>query len=383
MAVNNRLGLRGLWFQAHKWIGILLVVLIIPLSLTGAALVWHDWLDETVNPGRYAVSGGEATLPPSAYVAAAATQFAAGDRISQLRFPEHGGPLTVVAARAPQPGAAKPGPPLRLTVWLNPADGRVLDAAPSNQGLVRWLHVFHGNLMVPGVGRQVVGWLGVAMLLSCVSGLWLWWPSIGRWTRGLRWGRTRHIDANLHHQAGFWIAIPLAMLSFTGVWISFPQFFATLAGGAQQQERGGLMQRMRARPLEATRLSADQALGTALAEAAGRPVTIAWPTDAAPEWRISVNRTAGGPIDVAVDEATGAAELQKPRGQGGIARTMRRLHDGTGMGAVWQVIIFLGGIVPALLGVTGIIMWLRTRGWRADVARRRRGRGGTPASEIA
>jgi uncharacterized iron-regulated membrane protein len=41
------------------------------------------------------------------------------------------------------------------------------------------------------------------------------------------------------------------------------------------------------------------------------------------------------------------------------------------MGLVWQTLIFLGGLAPALLGITGILMWLRTRGWRADVARRK------------
>ncbi len=44
-----------------------------------------------------------------------------------------------------------------------------------------------------------------------------------------------------------------------------------------------------------------------------------------------------------------------------LARTMRRIHDGTGMPFVWQVIIFVGGILPALLAVTGILMWLRMR----------------------
>ena len=33
---------------------------------------------------------------------------------------------------------------------------------------------------------------------------------------------------------------------------------------------------------------------------------------------------------------------------------MRRIHDGTGMGAVWQVIIFLGGVLPTALAVTGV-----------------------------
>ena len=62
--------LRGLWLSVHKWIGLLLAMLIIPISLTGSALVWHDWLDETLNPQRYAVTGAPA-LTPAAYAAAA------------------------------------------------------------------------------------------------------------------------------------------------------------------------------------------------------------------------------------------------------------------------------------------------------------------------
>jgi len=53
---------------------------------------------------------------------------------------------------------------------------------------------------------------------------------------------------------------------------------------------------------------------------------------------------------------------------------MRRLHDGTDMGLAWRIIIFIGGIVPALVAITGIVMWLRGRGWRAALERKRKER---------
>lgn len=100
MAASTKLRLRGAWFQIHKWIGILLAILIIPISLTGAALVWHDWVDEQANPQRYAVSG-EAKLPPSAYAGAARIAIQPGERISQIRLPDHPGPVV-------QPSCLKP-----------------------------------------------------------------------------------------------------------------------------------------------------------------------------------------------------------------------------------------------------------------------------------
>lgn len=359
MAEVNRVGLRKLWFQIHKWIGLLLAILIIPLSLSGSALVWHDWLDETINPRRYAVTGHGPLLAPSAYVASARQVLGEGHRVSMIRYPEHGGPIIVNAVK---PGA---GAPARKSVWIDPATARALDAAGSNEGLVRVLHNLHGNLLLPGVGRQIVGWLGVAMLLSAFSGLWLWWPAMGRWTRGLRWKRARNFDTNLHHQMGFWIAIPLTMLSFTGVWISFPLFFAALTGSAGDQQR---MQRGRATPVEAPRLAVDEVVAIA---GNGKLVSIAWPTDQDPSWKISLTGAGEARIDDATGERSSSA---RSSGGQGVARLMRRLHDGTGMGAVWQTIIFIGGILPAALAVTGIIMWARARRWRDDLASRRGGR---------
>ena len=33
--------------------------------------------------------------------------------------------------------------------------------------------------MVPGWGRTIVGWVGVFMFVSCLTGIWLWWPLSG------------------------------------------------------------------------------------------------------------------------------------------------------------------------------------------------------------
>ena len=71
--------IRALWLQVHKWIGLVLAVLIIPISLTGAALVWHDWVDAQLEPQRHAILGS-AALPASAYAAAASAALAPEER---------------------------------------------------------------------------------------------------------------------------------------------------------------------------------------------------------------------------------------------------------------------------------------------------------------
>ncbi len=358
---------RKLWFQVHKWIGISLAILIVPISISGSALVWHDWLDERLNPERRVAAPAAEPAGIEVHARSAAAALAPGERIASIRYAEGEGAVLVSASR--QPRAGKPDArPVRTNLWLDPVDGRLLDRAASNEGAVRFLHVLHGSLLVPGVGRQIVGWIGVAMLLSSLTGLWLWWPLRGRWTRGLRWKRQNATSANLHHQVGFWVVIPLAMLSFTGAWISFPRFFGALSGAPAQQQGPS---RQSARPLAAPRLSPNEAVEAASSYAAGPLLSVAWPTDKAPQWKIGFARE-GGPAEVEVDDASAEATPPKPPRPEPIARTMRRLHDGTGMGPAWQVAIFLGGLAPALLGLTGIIMWLRTRGWRSRIAQRRR-----------
>lgn len=361
MAVT-KIGLRNAWFQVHKWIGLILAVAIIPISITGAALVWHDALDDWLNPQR--VVAGAPALTAPVYAQAATAALAPGERLMSLRIPDEGAAVAS-AARPPEGG----GRPVRTQLWLDPVTAKVLDRAGSNEGAVRVMHVLHGSLYIPEWGRPIVGWVGVAMLLSSLSGLWLWWPTVGKWVRGLRWRRHRNTDANLHHLLGFWIAIPLFVASLTGVWISFPQIFSVFnAAQAPQPEGPSRQQRMRAQPLATPVTSLDAALAGAIAARPGAVSQIGWPTDVDPEWTIAIGSGNGRPAEVKIADATGVATVapREPRTPETLARLMRRIHDGTDTGMVWQIVVFLGGLLPAILSVTGLIMWWRARGWRGE-----------------
>lgn len=360
MGKSSKKQLRNAWLQVHKWIGLTLAILIIPICLTGSALVWHDWLDAKLEPQRHAQYGAVA-LQPSAYIASAKTVIAPDERISAIRFEDEGRPVMVTAVKP----AKGEGRPQRTNVWLNPVDGKVIDNASASSGAVQVMHVLHGSLMVPGGwGRPLVGWVGAFMFVSCLTGIWLWWPLSGSVTSGLKWKRRNTINANLHYMMGFWVLIPLAMLSFTGAWISFPKVFSKFeqsAGPAPDRARA-----QRAQPLETPKLTVDAAISGAQPHATGPLTALTLPTDQKAEWKVSFEREGGGGTgDVTVDDSTGEVTPPKPPQPETLARTMRRLHDGTGMGLGWQIAIFLGGLIPALLSVTGIIIWWRSRGSRA------------------
>jgi uncharacterized iron-regulated membrane protein len=359
----TKIQLRNLWFQVHKWMGLSLAVLIIPISVTGAALVWHEPILEAMHPERHHASA-PAALPPAAYADAAREALGEGERLSRLDFAND----APVVATATQPGK---GRPQRVLVYLDPETSRVIARENSSQGAFQVMHVLHGSLMLPGVGRQIVGWIGVAMLLSSMTGLWLWWPTAGSLKRAFRWGRHRNLDHNIHQTFGFWVSLPLFVLSLTGVWISFPAWFAGVDGPQSKGPDRGAM--LRARPLAAPTTPLADALARAQAAAPGTLRSVAWPTDQKREWTFEV-ATTEAPASVSVADAGGAAKVTpkpaEPQRET-VARLMRRIHDGNGMGLAWQIVIFLGGLIPAALAVTGIIMWWRARGWRGEVAARK------------
>ena len=362
MPRSTKKQLRALWLQVHKWIGLLLAVLIIPISVTGAALVWHDGLEAMLDPQRHE-SLGPAALPPSAYAGAASAALAPDETLTMLRFSPEAEPVVAVASKPAVGG----GRPERTNYWLDPRDASLIDQASANAGAVRVMHVIHGSMMIPGGwGRPIVGWVGVFMFVSCLTGIWLWWPLSGGFASGFRWKRRNTTNANLHYLTGFWVLIPLAMLSATGAWISFPSVFSAFESGPARGPggpaggRGGPAQ-----PLVETQSSVDAAVAAATPYAQGKLLSVGWPTEREAEWTIQFE-TGAAPAEVKVADVGAVASAPEAERPETLARTMRRWHDGTDMGIVWQVLIFLGGIIPALLSVTGLIIW-----WRARRARRR------------
>jgi uncharacterized iron-regulated membrane protein len=162
MADTRAAKLRRLWLNVHLWIGVSLAALLIPISISGALLVWHDEIDAVFNPHRYAVSGTRAALPPTVYLSKAAEAVAndpAGLRASVLRYPEQGSPVRVVMrAQSREQGTR----PQIVTVFMDPPTAAILDVMEFRSSFFGFLHVFHENLTIPEYsGRQIVGWAGI------------------------------------------------------------------------------------------------------------------------------------------------------------------------------------------------------------------------------
>jgi len=164
------------------------------------------------------------------------------------------------------------GRPRLVTVYLDPPSARVLDVVNFRSSFFGFLHRFHENLTVPDYsGRAIVGWAGVGMLILSLTGLWLWWPRNGVFRAGLRWRRAGDASmGNLHYLLGFWIALPLTLVSVTGIYLSFPQTArSTMSAIAPMNPQAG-------RPIFAAQLARETQLTPDAALDAARNARPGW-----------------------------------------------------------------------------------------------------------
>ena len=87
-------------------------------------------------------------------------------------------------------------------------------------------------------------------------------------------------------------------------------------------------------------------------------------------WRTQISRAGNGDIvTVTTDDHSGqTSPAIVPLSGDRAAAWIRWIHEGSHSGPVWAVVVTLTGIFPTVFAVTGIIMWLRKRSDRKELA---------------
>ena len=139
-------------------------------------------------------------------------------------------------------------------VYVNPYTGVVLGGGSEKlraffRRMTDW-HRYLGAAAGPGrvTGRAITGACNLAFLFLVVSGFYLWMPKIWTWRqiRNIAWFkgglRAKARDFNWHNAIGFWSAVPLAIVVFSGAVISYPwvsNLVYRIAGEAPPAQRAG------------------------------------------------------------------------------------------------------------------------------------------------
>lgn len=356
--------LRQIWRRLHLWIGIAAGAVFVLLGLTGSALVYQDEILHLLYPEVMHVAAQPKTALPSQLIAAAQGASSAGSRVNILRYPE-------TAGRSLQAVIIPPGG-MRQTLLLDPYTARVIGPLPA--GIFPWLFELHANLLLDRSGREIVGWFGLVFAISAITGLILWWPlhpgKLRAWKqafalhwRNMSWFR-RSFD--LHKVGGAAIAIPLLLLSISGAAISFREAWLPLMTAL-----GGLPQ---ARPAAVTPAGPVKSVDELVVEAqrlmpGARLVFVAPPARSGGTTRIRLREPGevhqNGRSYVLFDSAGTVLDLQRvsqlPVANLVFDQLPYPLHTGYIFGEIGRLIVFVSGLLPLLLFVTGIYIWLKRR----------------------
>lgn len=388
-----------LWYrtlhQIHLWVGIILCLPLVMLGITGSILVFEHEIEDLFDTApAYALAAGE-PKPISAIIDAARAAGPAGAVASMVMLPEEPGQPATVRMAARGGGAGGPGGPRGTPVPVDPVTLAVLESPAGGPGLLRPVFMLHANLLVSGrTGREIIGWFGVVMLGLGVTGLVMWWPRPGRWTAAFtvkRGASGARLHRELHGAVGIWSLAVFMVISFSGVYLAFPQ---TLGGAVSAVlPARDLRAPVTVSPVQgATPIGVDAVVDLARAAVAdGRLRTVGLPVRPDQPYRITFTPPGhehGAPmITVFIDPWTArVAEVRDPRDYSAgevVMAWQHALHAGAGLGWIWKLLTFLSGFLPPLFVVTGIAMWLlKRRARRAQDAQRAAARAGASAATV-
>lgn len=363
--------MRRLLYQFHLYLGLFAGAVFVVLGVTGSLLIFDHAIDETLDPALFTAQSPGPPVPVQDMLDAAA-----GARPEAAPFriimPRHERGVAVVWSTLPEDEY--------LVTYVDPGSGEVLGSQVWGDSLMTFIYKLHFSLLLDHEGEAAVGVIGLLMLISIGTGLVLWWPGLGRMLQAFKIrlpARGYRLHFELHKASGFYTAILLFVIVFSGIYLVFPAQVTGLVGAVLPVTDSPGDLQSTPRP-DATPIAADRAVAMASAlfpDAALKRVIL--PEGSGGVYRIGLRQPGEvqqsyGQTQVWIEQYSG--EVLAVRDYHDAAPGSRfldwqfSLHNGEAFGLAGRWLVFVLGFVPLVLYVTGFTLW-----WKTRKARRRRG----------
>jgi sulfite reductase (NADPH) flavoprotein alpha-component len=317
----------------HRWPGLLALVLVTILALSGAAL--------SVFPAVERLTAPQAEAGLTVATLAGRIQ-AAYPGVEQIRRAPSGR-ITAYWFDQGAPGAAV----------IDPDSGQGVASADPNT-VQRWLTNLHRSLFLGDTGRIAMALGAAAMLALSLSGALLLARRMGGWRHWFARARGP-LAGRLHVEIGRIAVIGLVLSSMTALWMTastfdlLPDTGSTLALPAEVSGKTGLA------------VDLIPVLGQTSVSAL-RDLSFPFPGDATDAFTLRTDQGMGY-----LDQGNGAllawADLT---GWERISETIYMLHTGQGAAMLGLILGLMALGVPAM-GVTGVLVWLAGRRGRPRI----------------
>lgn len=379
--------------RIHLYLSLAAGLVILVACLTGAILVFEKELQMALNKKRYYVETGSTKLSPDELVQKVKTDFP-DVKVNGIKLYEdatRSAEVSVVVPpkkdkkeEVPKAKEERKGPPQRqpgLTVFVNPYNGEILEKYNYREtgfytvfALHRWLLGGEGS-----VGKYIVGVSTFIFLFILITGIILWWPktrNILRQRLRIKWsGGWKRINHDLHMVFGFYSAIFLFIIAFTGLAWSFEWF-------------NNSIYTVTSSPLKPTppptsiyvagvkRISIDNALNGAKAVYPDAEFyNINFPKDSAEAFAVNAlakNAVHENATDaIYVDQYSGKLLGQLPYANRSLGARVRSTFKPVHTGSIWgwptKIIAFVVCLFGVSFPITGTLMWINRTSKKSKV----------------
>jgi uncharacterized iron-regulated membrane protein len=365
------LSARKVWLNLHLYLGLSAGLVLSSIGLTGSLLVFSEPMirmeyGEHIFPGP-----GQPVSKPAIdeWIANAHRAFADLNAVETVNGPGYGiGRGTMLMSEAA--GGT------HLIVTVNPDTGLPLGKFIWEDSYTTLIIKFHASLATTmSWGRDTVAWLGVAMVISMATGLYLWWPRNRNWyvaltlKRGAR-GRRRLLD--LHNLFAVYLYVPLFILASTGIYFIKPHWIdpaIALVSVPRTPDADALTRTAKPGSCQA-RTTPSQAVDLAQSRfPTATFVLIVIPKQPQQPYQVNLappnNLDDKGQTQVFVDRECPVI-LTAIDGEVRVASETFKavvfpLHRNMMLGRFGSAIVFLCGLLLPLSFVTGLLLWLDKR----------------------
>lgn len=369
--------------RIHLYLGLAAGLVILICCLTGAILVFEKDLQMALNKKRYYVEEGSGRIPADQLVEKVKLTYPEA-KVTGIKLYTATNRSAEIAATIPpkknaeQTETKSATPPRQpgYTIFVNPYTGEVLEKYSYREtffyqvfALHRWLLGGEGS-----IGKYIVGISTLIFLFIIITGLILWWPRTKRilkqrlkikWSAG--WKRINH---DLHLVFGFYSAIFLFILAFTGLAWSFEWFnkgIYTVTNSPLKNPtppKSKFVEGAETIRFEDALTVAKKHYPDAQFYSATKPKdsTDIFAVSSLPGDPVHESATDALYIDQYTGEIAGKLEF-KDRSLGARVRSgFKPVHTGSIWGTPTKIIAFIVCIFGASFPITGTIMWInRTR----------------------
>jgi uncharacterized iron-regulated membrane protein len=339
----------------HTWIGIIAGLFLSVIALTGSVILFRAEFERAALP-RSAAAGDNSRRASLDDAARAVAILRPESHIRRVHISAGPGDPYIVQVQSSGKRTER--------IVADASSGAVLGSVQSSW--VDWMVDLHRNLLAGPMGRSTVGAFGIVLFVLSATGILMWLTGPRNWRAwiSVRRGSATRFNYELHRASGLWAYVFLALISFTGIELAYPNSFRDA------------VQLVTGKPATVRSPKDVHAVASLSLDEYVRLGRVAMPDGVPVELRLP--ERGKGPVDLRLyragdlspsgnhaylDPASGAVLMidrvvDRPIGARFLA-AMSPIHYAQFGGLTIKIAWALLGLTPMLLFITGLIAWWR------------------------